>query len=85
MSDPEDIDEYKMRHAFWVPPEARWKYLQKNAKQPTIGVLVDDAMDAIMNDYVVTLNFEAAQRRAELLYSSDILPQKWKNQLKPLF
>ena len=50
LSDPEDIDEYRMRHAFWVPPEARWDYLQKNAKQPTIGVLVDDAMDAIERD-----------------------------------
>ncbi len=50
LSDPEDIDEYRMRHAFWVPPEARWGYLQKNAKQPTIGILVDDAMDAIERD-----------------------------------
>ena len=49
-SDPEDIDEYKMRNVFWVPPEARWSYLQKNAKQPTIGKLVDDAMDAIERD-----------------------------------
>ena len=39
-----------MRHTFWVPPEARWDYLQKNAKQPTIGKLVDDAMDAIERD-----------------------------------
>lgn len=46
---------------------------------------VKQTMDAIMNDYVVTLNFDAAQRRAEVFYSSDILPQKWKNQLKPLF
>ena len=23
LSDPEDIDEYRMRNAFWVPPEAR--------------------------------------------------------------
>ena len=50
LSDPEDIDEYKMRHAFWVPPEARWSHLQKNAKQPTVGTLVDDAMDAIERD-----------------------------------
>ncbi len=50
LSDPEDIDEYRMRNAFWVPPEARWDYLQKNAKQPTIGKLVDDAMDAIERD-----------------------------------
>ena len=31
---------------FWVPPEARWSYLQKQAKQRTIGQLIDDAMIA---------------------------------------
>jgi len=50
LSDPEDIDEYRMRNVFWVPPEARWNYLQKNAKQPTIGTLIDNAMDAIERD-----------------------------------
>ena len=49
-SDPEDIDEYKAKNVFWVPPEARWSYLQKNAKQPTIGKLVDEAMDSIERD-----------------------------------
>lgn len=50
LADPEDIDEYKARNVFWVPSEARWDYLQKNAKQPTIGKLVDDAMEAIERD-----------------------------------
>ena len=49
-SDPEDRDEYKMRNVFWVPPEARWDYLQRNAKQPTIGRMIDDAMDVIERD-----------------------------------
>ena len=49
-SDPEDIDEYKAQNTFWVPPDARWSYLQKNAKQPTIGKIVDDAMYAIERD-----------------------------------
>jgi type I restriction enzyme M protein len=35
---------------FGCPPEARWDYLQKNGKQPTIGIIVDDAMDAIERD-----------------------------------
>jgi type I restriction enzyme M protein len=47
LSDPEDKDEYKARNVFWVPSKARWETLQKNAKQPTIGVTIDDAMDAI--------------------------------------
>ena len=50
LSDPEEIDEYRMRNVFWVPPKARWNLLQKNAKQPTIGITVDDAMDAIERD-----------------------------------
>jgi type I restriction enzyme M protein len=47
LADPEDVDEYRARHAFWVPAKARWDYLQKNAKQPSIGITIDDAMDAI--------------------------------------
>jgi type I restriction enzyme M protein len=43
----EDHDEYKSENIFWVPKEARWAYLQANAKQPTIGKLIDDAMVAI--------------------------------------
>jgi type I restriction enzyme M protein len=49
-ADPEDPDEYRAENVFWVPKEARWEYLQKNAKKPTIGKLVDDAMDAIERD-----------------------------------
>jgi type I restriction enzyme M protein len=32
---------------FWVPKEARWSHLQANAKQPSIGKLIDEAMPAI--------------------------------------
>ncbi|GAB4272825.1 MAG: class I SAM-dependent DNA methyltransferase [Candidatus Promineifilaceae bacterium] len=46
-TDPEDRDEYLAANIFWVPKEARWEMLQANAKQPTIGQLIDDAMDAI--------------------------------------
>lgn len=49
-ADPEDADEYRAENVFWVPPEARWQHLQDNAKQPTIGKLIDDAMDAIERD-----------------------------------
>ncbi len=50
LTDPEDRDEYISRNVFWVPPEARWDYLQKNAKQPTIGRMIDDAMEVIERD-----------------------------------
>ena len=49
-ADPEDPDEYRAVNIFWVPPEARWANLQNNAKQPTIGQIVDDAMVAIERD-----------------------------------
>jgi type I restriction enzyme M protein len=49
-ADPEDPDEYRAENIFWVPPEARWAHLKAQAKQPTIGQLVDDAMAAIERD-----------------------------------
>jgi type I restriction enzyme M protein len=49
-ADPEDPDEYLSENVFWVPKEARWSYLKANAKQPTIGKVIDDAMVAIERD-----------------------------------
>ncbi len=49
-ADPEDPDEYRAINIFWVPPEARWPHLKAQAKQPTIGQLVDDAMAGIERD-----------------------------------
>lgn len=46
-ADPEDPDEYRAENIFWVPKEARWRFLQANAKQATIGKVIDDAMVAI--------------------------------------
>ena len=46
-ADEEDADEYLAERTFWVPKEARWSHLQDNAKKPTIGKLVDEAMLAI--------------------------------------
>ncbi|MBI4319055.1 MAG: type I restriction-modification system subunit M N-terminal domain-containing protein [Chloroflexi bacterium] len=49
-ADPEDPDEYRAINVLWVPKEARWAHLQANAKQATIGRLIDDAMVAIKRD-----------------------------------
>jgi len=49
-ADPEDPDEYRALNIFWVPPEARWSYLKKSARQSTIGQIMDDAMTAIERD-----------------------------------
>ena len=43
----EDRDEYEADNVFWVPPAARWVGLQAKAKDPSIGVFVDQAMEAI--------------------------------------
>lgn len=46
-ADPEDPDEYRAQSIFWAPPEARWPHLKAQARQSTIGQLVDDAMAGI--------------------------------------
>ena len=46
-ADPEDKDEYKAENVFFVPKDARWSHLKSEAKKPTIGKTVDEAMDAI--------------------------------------
>lgn len=46
-ADPEDKDEYKAENVFFVPEKARWSYLLSQAKQPSIGKTVDEAMDFI--------------------------------------
>ncbi len=46
-ADAEDVDEYISRRIFWVPPQARWDYISKNAKRPDIGNIIDEALDTI--------------------------------------
>ena len=46
-ADPEDPDEYRQENLFWVPEKARWTYLQKNAKLPSIGKIIDEAMELV--------------------------------------
>ena len=49
-ANPEDKDEYLAANVFWVPVDARWAHLQANAKLPSIGKDVDDAMVALERD-----------------------------------
>ena len=46
-ADPEHPDEYRARNVLWVSRQARWERLRAQARQPTIGQAVDDAMDAV--------------------------------------
>ncbi len=46
-ADPEESDEYVAKGVFWVPEGARWDYLRSQARETTIGLLVDNAMREI--------------------------------------
>jgi len=43
----EDEDAYIADNVFYVPQSARWDFIRSNAKQNTIGQIIDDAMIAI--------------------------------------
>jgi len=49
-ADLEDVDEYRKFNVFWVPKKARWHFIQSSAKQPDVGQVLDEAMDAIESD-----------------------------------
>jgi type I restriction enzyme M protein len=52
-ANPEDRDEYMADNVFWVPVQARWSNIQNNAKQATIGQIIDDAMTVIERENTV--------------------------------
>ena len=43
----EDRDYYTKDNVFWVPAEARWETIRSQAKQSTIGQIIDTALIAI--------------------------------------
>ena len=49
-ADPEDPDEYRAENIFWVPPEARWRHIKAQARQPSVGQIIDSAMTGIERD-----------------------------------
>lgn len=46
----EDRNYYVMENVLWVPERARWPFIQGNAKQFNIAVLLDEAMGLIEAD-----------------------------------
>ena len=46
----EDRNYYVMENVLWVPERARWPFIQGNAKQPNIAVLLDEAMGLVEAD-----------------------------------
>ena len=49
-SDSEDRDEYLAANTFFVPKDARWSHIHANAKLPTVGQTIDEAMQAIESE-----------------------------------
>ncbi|MDR0913503.1 MAG: type I restriction-modification system subunit M [Methanobrevibacter sp.] len=47
LSDPEDKDEYMSENIFFVPEDARWDKIAKNAHTEEIGTIIDTAMREI--------------------------------------
>ncbi|SDS17513.1 type I restriction enzyme M protein [Polaribacter sp. KT25b] len=46
-SDAEDRDEYIAENTFFVPKLARWSHIHAQAKLPSIGQTIDEAMEAV--------------------------------------
>lgn len=46
-ADEEDPEEYLAENIFWVPQASRWSHLRNKARDPNIGKIIDDAMEAI--------------------------------------
>jgi len=47
ISDQLKPDEYRANNVFWVPQDARWEKIQANAKKPSNGQVLDEAMTVI--------------------------------------
>lgn len=47
----EDRDIYLANGTLYVPEEARWDYLKKNANQPNIGEIIDNAISVLEREY----------------------------------
>ena len=43
----EDADEYLSKNIYIIPKEATWNYLNENAEQDNIKVIIDDAFDVL--------------------------------------
>ena len=52
----EDRDAYQAENVFFVPKEARWDYIKSQAKLPTIGEVIDNAMIVIERENATLKN-----------------------------
>ena len=47
----EDKDAYLSEGILYVPEKARWSYIKKNANQPNIGEIIDNAIEILEDEY----------------------------------
>ncbi len=47
----EDRELYQANGTLYVPENARWNYIKKNANQPNIGEIIDKAIETIENEH----------------------------------
>ena len=50
LQDLEERDYYTEANVFWVPEAARWERIREQAKQPTLGKIIDDALVEIESE-----------------------------------
>jgi type I restriction enzyme M protein len=82
-ADPEDPDEYRAQRISWVPPEARWPHLKAQARQSTIGQLVEDAMAGFERDnrrpraFCPALDKQRLGQLIDIMHKTERLESTW--------
>ena len=71
----DDPDEYRARNTFKIPKTASWQYLQDNAEQDDIKVIVDDAFDVIQ-DLLNVYNPQLSNLLPRIFVSSELSPKQ---------
>ena len=71
----DDPDEYRARNTFKIPKTASWQYLQDNAEQDDIKVIVDDAFDVIQ-DLLNVYNPQLSNLLPRIFVRSELSPKQ---------
>jgi type I restriction enzyme M protein len=66
----EDRDEYTAEHIFYVPEEARWKFIASHSTSSEIGVVLDAAMRSIEKEN------KALKNTLPIIYASQELDKR---------
>ena len=69
----EDKDMYLSDGILYVPEKARWDYIKKNANQPNIGEVLDEAIEILEKEYPKQLKSVIPKIYTKINLSSDDL------------